>query len=40
MVNGSIANIIKDTMKAAENKINSEGRKFCMEIFGYDFIID
>jgi D-alanine-D-alanine ligase-like ATP-grasp enzyme len=28
------------TLKCAENKINPTQRKHCMEIFGYDFMID
>lgn len=32
--------IIRHTMKAVRNKINLRGRKYCYEIFGYDFILD
>ena len=28
------------TLKSAESKINPNNRKFCMEILGYDFMID
>ena len=27
-------------MKSIENKVNLNNRKFCFEIFGYDFILD
>ena len=40
MVEGSIHDIIKDTLKSVESKLNPQGRKYCFEIFGYDFIID
>jgi hypothetical protein len=28
------------SLVAVKKKINSEERRFCMEIFGYDFILD
>ena len=28
------------SLKAVRRKINSENRRFCFEIFGYDFVID
>lgn len=40
MVEGNIQDIIKDTLKSVEGKLNPQGRKFCFELFGYDFIID
>lgn len=27
-------------MRAVESKLNPAGRRHCMEVFGYDFIID
>eukprot|EP01022_Parablepharisma_sp_SALTPOND_P020804 TRINITY_DN3872_c0_g1_i1.p1 TRINITY_DN3872_c0_g1~~TRINITY_DN3872_c0_g1_i1.p1 ORF type:complete len:448 (-),score=27.98 TRINITY_DN3872_c0_g1_i1:2502-3845(-) len=35
-----IKNIVKKTVLAVRKKLNLEGRKYCFEIFGYDFIID
>lgn len=32
--------IIKVSMRSVRNKINLRNRKFCYEIFGYDFILD
>lgn len=32
--------IVVKTIDAVKRKLNSEGRKFCFEIFGYDFILD
>lgn len=32
--------IIKVSLKAIEKKIDPFNRKFCFEIFGYDFILD
>lgn len=32
--------LIKKSLFSAQKKINAEDRKFCFEIFGYDFIID
>ena len=32
--------IIVDSLKSVESKLNPHSRKFCFEIFGYDFIID
>lgn len=32
--------IIESTMMSVRQKINKNNRKFCMEIFGYDFMID
>ena len=40
LVHGPIAEIIKDSLRSVEGKLNPANRKFCMEIFGYDFIID
>jgi Tubulin-tyrosine ligase family len=40
IVEGPILAMIKDTLKAVETKINSQNRKYCYELFGYDFIID
>ena len=36
----SIKNLIKKTLLSVRKKINAENRKYCFEIFGYDFIID
>ncbi len=35
-----IKNQIKKSMLAVRKKLNSEGRKYSFEIFGYDFMID
>lgn len=32
--------MIIDSLKSVEGKINQSNRKFCFEIFGYDFILD
>lgn len=32
--------IIQLTLKSTENKINPNNKKYCFEIFGYDFMID
>ena len=40
VVEGPIQTIIKDSLRSVETKLNPQGRKFCFEIFGYDFIID
>ena len=32
--------IIELTMTSVRQKINKNSRKFCMEIFGYDFMVD
>ena len=32
--------IIEATMMSVRQKINKNNRRFCMEIFGYDFMID
>lgn len=32
--------IIETTMASVRLKINKNNRKFCFEIFGYDFLID
>lgn len=40
MMNEQILEIIKDTLRCVDGRLNSQNRKFCMEIFGYDFIID
>ena len=37
---GKIVKIIEITANIAKNKINSNNRKNCFEIFGYDFILD
>ena len=31
---------IKLTLKSVKYKINANRRKYCFELFGYDFIID
>ena len=31
---------IKLTLKSVKYKINANKRKYCFELFGYDFIID
>ena len=36
----SIKNLIKKTLLSVRKKLNAENRKYCFEIFGYDFIID
>ena len=33
-------NIIKKTLFSIKRKLNKENRKYCFEIFGYDFFID
>jgi len=35
-----IKEIIKMTMESVKTKLNANGRKFCFEVFGYDFILD
>ena len=40
MVEGSIQEIIKDTLRSVEGRLNPSNRKYCFELFGYDFIID
>ena len=40
MVDNSILPIIELSLVAARNKINKNNRRFCFEIFGYDFMID
>ena len=32
--------IVIMSMQAVRKKLNAEGRNYCFEIFGYDFIID
>ena len=32
--------LIVDSLRSVETKLNQTQRKFCMEIFGYDFILD
>ena len=32
--------MVKLSMQSVKRKINSKDRKFCFELFGYDFIID
>ena len=32
--------IIETTLMSVRQKINKNNRKFCMEIFGYDFMVD
>ena len=33
-------NLVIMTMQSVRKKLNLEGRQFCFELFGYDFIID
>jgi len=40
MAEGSIQEIIKETFKSIDGKLNPQNRKYCFELFGYDFIID
>lgn len=40
MVEEEILPIIKVTATAARLKLNKNNRKFCFEIFGYDFMVD
>lgn len=40
IVNGPILEIVLDTVRSVEGKLNQNSRKFCMELFGYDFILD
>lgn len=40
IVNGPVVDIILETIKSVESKINQNNRKYCMELFGYDFILD
>jgi len=35
-----IKNIVRKTMVATRRKLNPDNRKWCFEIFGYDFMID
>lgn len=35
-----IKNIVRKSVLAVKKKLNSENRKYCFEIFGYDFILD
>lgn len=35
-----IVPIIEATMMSVRQKINKNNRRFCMEIFGYDFMVD
>lgn len=39
-MNGPVLDIILETIKSVEAKINQNNRKHCMELFGYDFILD
>jgi D-alanine-D-alanine ligase-like ATP-grasp enzyme len=32
--------LVMVSMNAVKKKLNLEDRKYCMEIFGYDFILD
>ncbi len=32
--------IVTKTFESIKDKLNSEGRKYCFEIFGFDFLID
>ena len=32
--------ILETTMMSVRQKINKNNRKFCMEIYGYDFMVD
>jgi len=36
----SIKNMIKKSLFSVKRKLNPDNRKYCFEIFGYDFIID
>jgi D-alanine-D-alanine ligase-like ATP-grasp enzyme len=41
IIESSIKELIKDTLKSVDGgRLNPQNRKFCFEIFGYDFIID
>ena len=40
MLREDILPIIEATMASVRLKINKNNRKFCFEIFGYDFLID
>lgn len=35
-----IKHIVAKTMESVKNKVNSNQRKGCFEIFGYDFMVD
>ena len=35
-----IKNMIKKSLFSVKRKLNPDNRKYCFEIFGYDFIID
>ena len=32
--------LVHSSMKSVRNKLNLNNRKYCFEIFGYDYIID
>jgi hypothetical protein len=40
LVNSEILPIIELTLISARQKINKQNRRFCFEIYGYDFMID
>ena len=40
MLKDDILPIIEQTMMSVRQKINKNNRKFCMEIYGYDFMVD
>ena len=40
MLREDIVPIIEQTMMSVRQKINKNNRKFCFEIFGYDFMVD
>ena len=40
MLKETILPIIETTMASVRLKINKNNRKYCFEIFGYDFLID
>ena len=37
---GQILPIIEMSLQASRNKLNRQQRKYCFEIFGYDFMVD
>ena len=40
IIKDEITRLITISLKSIEKVINSSNRKYCMEIFGYDFILD
>lgn len=40
IIRDEITRIITISLKSVEKQINSSSRKYCMEVFGYDFILD